>query len=47
MYSEFGKIIYDGELLNDQRNGKGKEYNKYGEIQFIGEFINGQRVSKQ
>ena len=35
---------YDGEYLNDKKNGKGKEYNFYnGKYLFVGEFKNGER----
>ena len=37
------KLIYEGEYLNGERNGKGKEYNNNGELIFEGEFKNGKR----
>ena len=44
-YDKSGKLEYEGEYLNDKRNGKGKEikdtYNSHSE--FEGEFINGKR----
>ena len=39
---EFGCLIYEGEYLNGERNGKGKEYHK-GELIFDGEYLNGKR----
>ena len=31
------RVIYEGEYLNGERNGKGKEYNKFDDILFEGE----------
>ena len=39
------KLIFEGEYLNGQRNGKGKEYD-YGELIFEGEYLNGKRNGK-
>ena len=36
-------LIFEGEYLNGERNGKGKEYNNYGELIFEGEFKRGKR----
>ena len=41
-YDFFGKLEYEGEYINGERNGKGKEY-KNNEIKFEGEFLNGKR----
>ena len=38
------KVIYEGEYLNGERNGKGKEFNWNGK--FEGEYINGKRNGK-
>ena len=40
-YYPNGSILFEGEYLNGQRNGKGKEFNKCqnGEIIFEGEFL--------
>ena len=35
------KLEYEGEYLNGERNGKGKEYNDKGELIFEGEYLNG------
>ena len=35
-------LIFEGEIKNDIRNGKGKEYLK-GQLKFDGEFLNGKR----
>ena len=40
------ELIFEGEYLHGQRNGKGKEYNDEGELIFEGEFLNGQRNGK-
>ena len=42
-YDYHGKLKYEGEYLNGERNGKGKEYNFRGDIIFDGEYINGER----
>ena len=36
-------MIYEGEFLNGERNGKGKEYNDNGQLIFEGEFKQGKR----
>ena len=44
----FGKLKFEGEYINGERNGKGKEYQKYnGKILiFEGEYKNGQKNGK-
>ena len=37
-----GKLIFEGEFLNGQRNGKGKAYDSSGELYFEGEYLKGQ-----
>ena len=37
------KLIFEGEYLNGERNGKGKEYNRNGNLIFEGEYLNGKR----
>ena len=33
-----GKLVFEGEYINGERNGKGKEYNyKNGKLEFEGE----------
>ena len=40
-------LEFEGEYLNGERNGKGKEYNYYtGILEFEGEYLNGQRNGK-
>ena len=34
-------MIFEGEYLNDKRNGKGKEFFKQGELKFEGEYLYG------
>ena len=36
-------LIFEGEYLNGNRNGKGKEYNDDGNVLFEGEYLNGKR----
>ena len=46
-YSLNGKLIFEGEYLNGERNGKGKEYNYLnGKLEFEGEYLNGERNGK-
>ena len=46
-YNYNGILIFEGEYLNDERNGKGKEYNEYnGELIFEGEYLMGKRINK-
>ena len=40
------EIIYEGEFLYGERNGKGKEYSTFGKLIFEGEFIKGKRNGK-
>ena len=43
-YNNDGKLLFEGEYLKGQRNGKGKEYDWYnGELIFEGEYLNGER----
>ena len=37
---------FEGEYLNEERSGKGKEYYKSGELYFEGEYFNGERSGK-
>ena len=40
-YNSFNdNLVYEGEYLNGERNGKGKEYNWSGKIIFEGEYLN-------
>ena len=39
------RIKFEGEYLNGERNGKGKEYDR-GSLSFIGEYLNGKRNGK-
>ena len=39
-----GKLIFDGEYLYGERNGKGKEYNSNGKLRFEGEYLNGKKI---
>ena len=39
--------IFEGEFLNEEKNGKGKEYNSFNdELIFEGEYLNGKRNGK-
>ena len=39
--------MYEGEYLNGEKNGKGKEYNENEELIYEGEYINGKRKNKK
>ncbi len=45
-YHENGKIKYEGECLNGEKNRKGKEYYNNGNLKFEGEYLNGLRHGK-
>ena len=45
-YGYDDSLIYEGEYLNGERNGKGKEYDGLGELEFEGEYLNGKRNGK-
>ena len=38
-----GKIEFEGEYINGEKNGKGKEYNYKGELKFEGEYYKGKK----
>ena len=40
------RLIYEGEYLNGEKNGKGKEYYFHGELLFEGEYLNGEKNGK-
>ena len=42
-YNENGKKEFEGEYLNGERNGNGKEYYNDGNIKFEGEYFNGKK----
>ena len=41
--SNNGKVIFEGNYLNGERNGKGKEYYDNGNLIYEGEYLNGKR----
>ena len=41
-----GGLIFEGEYLNGEKNGKGKEYDELGTLIFEGEYQNGVKVKK-
>jgi len=46
-YDKKGNILFEGEYINGERNGKGKEYNDYNyKLIFEGEYINGLKNGK-
>ena len=43
-YNNEDELIYKGEYLNGERNGKGKEYYYNGKLEFEGKYLNGKRI---
>ena len=44
-YNNYNKLIFEGEYVNGERNGKGKEYDN-GKLKYEGEYLNGERNGK-
>ena len=42
-YNNYGKLVNDGEYLNEIRNGYGEEYYDNGTLKFEGEYLDGKR----
>ena len=43
-YYDDGKLEFEGEYSDGERDGKGKEYNYiYGDLKFEGDYLNGKR----
>ena len=43
-FNYFGNLIYEGEYINGERNGYGKEYDSYnGNLIYVGEYLNGKK----
>ena len=45
-YDEHNILLFEGNFLNGERNGKGKEYNTDGKLIFEGEYLNGKKWNK-
>ena len=39
-------IIFEGEHRNNEKNGKGKEYDRYGKLEFEGEYLKNEKNGK-
>ena len=39
-------LVYEGEYLNGERNGKGKEFYENGKLKFEGKYLNGKKNGK-
>ena len=48
MVKEFNKkkLIFEGEYINGEKCGKGKEYDDYGNLIYEGEYLNEKRNDK-
>ena len=44
-YNDLNSLIYDGEYLEGEKNGKGKEYD-YGYLYYEGEYLKGEKNGK-
>ena len=42
-YERDGELIFEGEYLNGQRNGKVKEYDYNGKLIYEGDYLKGRR----
>ena len=42
-YDDFTGFTFEGEYLNGEKNGKGKEYISYGDVLFEGEHYKGKK----
>jgi len=42
-YYDNGKLKYEGEYFNGEKNGKGREYYENGNLKFEGKYLNGKR----
>ena len=45
-YNYDEKLVYEGEYLNDKKNGKGKTYDENGKLKYDGEYLNGIKNGK-
>ena len=45
-YNKDDKLLFEGEYLNGERNGMGKEYDSDGKLEFEGEYLKGKRNGK-
>ena len=43
-YYDNGKLKFEGDYINGERNGKGKEYYDNGKLKFVGEYLKGKRI---
>ena len=48
-YDFYGKLIFEGEYINGEKNGKGKEYENFDkyihcQMKFEGEYLNGIKI---
>ncbi len=44
IYFNNGKLKFEGEYINEERNGKGKEYYDNQNLKFEGEYLNGKKM---
>ena len=43
IYKTYDHLKFEGEYINDERNGEGKEFNLSGKLMFEGEFETGKK----
>ena len=46
IFNKENRLIFEGEYLNGQNQGKGKEYYYSGDLQFDGNYVDGQKNGK-
>ena len=42
-YNSVGKLLFEGEYLDGDKNGKGKQYYYNGRLKFKGQYLNGKK----
>ena len=45
IYDDDGKLMYEGDYLNGEKNGQGKEYNNSGKLVFEGQYLEGKKLN--
>ena len=45
IYDDDGKLMYEGEYLNGEKNGQGKEYDNSGKLVFEGQYLEGKKLN--
>ena len=43
----YGKLTFEGQYLNEKKNGYGKEYDYDGKLKYEGEYLNDKKMVKE